>query len=184
MWIYLNVGTNEYDIKSYVIYITNFHSKICVYTDRLIHRKGMDWVVYFAVWQFFRPLARNVVKVFSKPGVKKVLKTVGEEAVNAGGEVLIDSLRGNDVEKTLDTRINLAKKRIADSIEEGIKSRRSINKIGRYKHLNEEPPWDEEYEKDLLLKKKVPLQETKKRRARFSNKGKIRKAKTYKTVFD
>ena len=139
--------------------------------------------IFRGVAKFFRPVARNVVKVFSKPAVKKVLKTVGEEAVNTGGEVLIDSLRGNDVEKTLDTRINLAKKRIADSIEEGIKSRKSINKIGRYKHLNEEPSWDEEYEKDRLLKKKVPLQTSKKKRARFSNKGKMHKTKMYKTVY-
>ena len=140
--------------------------------------------IFRGVAKFFRPIARNVVKVFSKPAVKKVLKTVGEEAVNTGGEVLIDSLRGNDVEKTLDTRINLAKKRIADSIEEGIKSRKSINKIGRYKHLNEAPSWDEEYEKDRLLKKKVPLQTSKKKRTRFSNKGKMHKTKMYKTVFD
>ena len=140
--------------------------------------------IFRGVAKIFRPIARNVVKVFSKPAVKKVLKTVGEEAVNTGGEVLIDSLRGNDVEKTLDTRINLAKKRIADSIEEGIKSRKSINKIGRYKHLNEEPSWDEEYEKDRLLKKKVPLQTSKKKSARFSNKGKMHKTKMYKTVFD
>ena len=140
--------------------------------------------IFRGVAKFFRPIARNVVKVFSKPAVKKVLKTVGEEAVNTGGEVLIDSLRGNDVEKTLDTRINLAKKRIADSIEEGIKSRKSINKIGRYKPLNEESSWDEEYEKDRLLKKKVPLQMSKKKRARFTNKGKMHKTKMYKTVFD
>ena len=103
--------------------------------------------IFRGVAKLFRPIARNVVKVFSKPAVKKVLKTVREEAITTEGEVLIDSLRGNDVEKTLDTRINLAKKCIADSIEEGIKSRKSINKIGRYKHLNEEPSWDEEYEK-------------------------------------
>ena len=133
--------------------------------------------IFRGVAKFFRPVARNVVKVSSKPEVKKVLKTVGEEAVNTGGEVLIDSLRGNDVEKTLDTRINLAKKRIADSIEEGIKSRKSINKIGRYKHLNEEPSWDEEYEKDRLLKKKVPLQMSKKKERALATKGKCTKLK-------
>ena len=55
--------------------------------------------IFRGVAKFFRPIARNVVKVFSKPAVKRVLKTVGEQAVNSGGEVLIDSLRGNDAEK-------------------------------------------------------------------------------------
>ena len=61
--------------------------------------------IFRGVAKFFRPIARNVVKVFSKPEVKRALKTVGEEAVNTGGDVLIDSLRGNDVEKTLDRRM-------------------------------------------------------------------------------
>ena len=155
-----------------------------MYIDHLTRKKVTDWEGYFGGYKIFQTNSTKRGEIFSKPAVKKVLKTVGEEAVNTGGEVLIDSLRGNDVEKTLDTRINLAKKRIADSIEEGIKSRKSINKIGRYKHLNEEPSWDEEYEKDLLLKKKVPIHTPNEKRARFSNKGKIHKTKMYKTVFD
>ena len=55
--------------------------------------------IFRGVAKNFRSIARNVMKVFSKPAVKKGLKTEDEEAVDTGGEVLIDSLRGNDVEK-------------------------------------------------------------------------------------
>ena len=54
----------------------------------------------------------------NRPEVRNVLKTVGKETLNTGGELLIDSLKGNNIESKLDSRINFAKKRIANSIEE------------------------------------------------------------------
>ena len=81
-----------------------------MYTDHHIHRKGMDWVVYFEGQQSFSTISTKCYEGAEKPEIKKVLRTVGEEAVNTGGEVLIDSLRGNGIEKMIDTRINTAKK--------------------------------------------------------------------------
>ena len=74
----------------------------------------------------FTPLARKGVTTLNKPEVKNVLKTLGKETVTTGSELLLDSLQGNDIQATLNRRINKAKTRIAESIEDGIKSRQKV----------------------------------------------------------
>ena len=86
------------------------------------------------------PLARRVVTTLNKPEVKRVLKTIGKETLNTGSELVLDSIQGNDIQSTLDKRINIAKKRIAESIEDGIKSKRTVNSIKRYQRLRDESP--------------------------------------------
>ena len=55
---------------------------------------------------------------------------MGREPLNTGSEVLIDSLKGNDIESKLDQRIHTAEKRIIDSIEDGINNmKRAKRKI-------------------------------------------------------
>ena len=63
---------------------------------------------------------------------------MGKETLNTGGELLIDSLQGNDIESKLDSRINLAKKRIANSIEEGINMRKRTRDAKKYQRLLED----------------------------------------------
>ena len=53
---------------------------------------------------------------------------------------MLDSIQGTDIQSTLDKRINVAKKRIAESIEDGIKSKRTVNNIKRYQRLRDESP--------------------------------------------
>ena len=88
--------------------------------------------------KLFRPLARNLSATMNRPEVRNVLKTVGKETLNTGGELLIDSLQGNDIESKLDSRINLAKKRIANSIEEGINMRKRTRDAKKYQRLLED----------------------------------------------
>lgn len=61
--------------------------------------------------------------------MRKVLKTVGKETVDTGKGLLMDKLQGKDLKSMIDKRINIAKRRIADSIEEGINSRKQANNI-------------------------------------------------------
>ena len=42
--------------------------------------------------KLFRPLARKLSATMNRPEVRNVLKTVGKETLNTGGELLIDSL--------------------------------------------------------------------------------------------
>ena len=88
--------------------------------------------------KLFRPLVRNLSTTLNRPEVRNVLKTMGKETLNTGGELLIDSFKGNDIESKLDSRINLAKKRIANSIEEGINMRKRTREAKKYQRLIED----------------------------------------------
>ena len=88
--------------------------------------------------KLFRPLVRNLSSTINRPEVRNVLKTMGKETLNTGSELLIDSLKGNDIESKLDSRINLAKKRIANSIEEGINMRKRTREAKKYQRLLED----------------------------------------------
>ena len=93
--------------------------------------------IFRGIRNFFMPLARRVVTTLNKPEVKRVLKTIGKETLNTGSELVLDSIQGNDIQSTLNKRISTAKKRIAESIEDGIKSKRTVNSIKRYQRLLE-----------------------------------------------
>ena len=88
--------------------------------------------------KLFRPLVRKISTTINRPEVRNVLKTMGKETLNTGSELLIDSLKGNDIESKLDSRINLAKKRIVDSIEEGINTRKRTREAKKYQRLLED----------------------------------------------
>ena len=60
--------------------------------------------------------------------------------LNSASELLLHSIQENDIQSILDKRINIAKKRIAGSIEDGIKSKRTVNNIKRYHRLRDKPP--------------------------------------------
>ena len=94
--------------------------------------------IFRGIVRLFRPVAKNVVKVLSRPEVRKVLKTVGKETVDTGKGLLMDKLQGKDLKSMIDKRINIAKRRIADSIEEGINSRKQANNIKKYHHIRDE----------------------------------------------
>ena len=64
--------------------------------------------LFRGIRNFFTPLARKVVTTLNKPEVQRVLKTIGKESVNAGSELLVDSIQGNDIRATLDKRIGIA----------------------------------------------------------------------------
>ena len=96
--------------------------------------------IFRGVAKFFRPLARNIVNTFKQPAVKKVLKTVGKETLNTGSELLIDSLKGNDIESKMDQRIKTAKQRIVDSIEDGISMAKRAKDSRKYNRLNDNEP--------------------------------------------
>ena len=143
--------------------------------------------IFRGIRNFFMPLARRVVTTLNKPEVKRVLKTVGKETLNTGSELLLDSIQGNDIQSTLNKRINIAKKRIAESIEDGIKSRRTVNNIKRYQHLRDESPdRHNRFSSSPIKKNSVPSVKTN----RLLNRQKIplRKnritRKHHKTVFD
>jgi len=96
--------------------------------------------IFRSVAKFFRPIARNITRTMNSPEVKNVLKTVGKETFNTGSELLIDSIKGNDIESKLDKRIKTAKQRIVDSIEDGINMSKRANESRKYKRL-----YDNEY---------------------------------------
>lgn len=102
--------------------------------------------LFRGIRNFFAPLARKVVTTLNRPEVKRVLKTIGKESVNTGSELLVDSIRGNDIQATLNKRIGIAKKRIAESIKDGVNSQRKANNIKRYHHLRNNSPESDNYE--------------------------------------
>ncbi len=100
--------------------------------------------IFRSVAKLFRPIARNIRRTIDRPEVKNVLKTMGKETIDAGGELLLDSIKGKDVRPTLDKRIKIAKQRIANSIEEGINMRKRAQKSRQYTRLD-----DDEFLSDL-----------------------------------
>ena len=96
--------------------------------------------IFRGIRNLFMPLARRVVTTLNKPEVKRVLKTIGKETLNTGSELVLDSIQGNDIQSILDQRINIAKMRIAESIEDVIKSKRTVNNIKRYQRIRDESP--------------------------------------------
>ncbi len=80
--------------------------------------------IFRGIRNFFMPLARRVVTTLNKPEVKRVLTTIGKETLNTGSELMRDSIQGKDIQSTLDNRINIAKKQITESIEDGRKESR------------------------------------------------------------
>ena len=66
--------------------------------------------VFRGVARFFKPLARSLVRSVNNPEVKNVFKTVGKEAFNTGSELLINSLKGNNIETKMDKTIRQANK--------------------------------------------------------------------------
>ena len=135
--------------------------------------------IFRSVAKIFSPLARNVVRAANNPEVKNILKTVGEEAMDTGKELLINSLRGRTSQSQMKEKINKSKKRISDSIEEGIAALREKRKSRKYKPLIEDISNDESLEKYRLGR----------RGPRTSNltKLKIRRSKRnvkYESVFD
>ena len=96
--------------------------------------------IFRGIRNFFMPLTRRVVTTLNKPEVKRVLKTIGKETLNTGSELVLDLIQRNDIQSTLDKRINIPKKRIAETIEDGIKSSCSYvgaNNLEEYRSLVE-----------------------------------------------
>ena len=158
--------------------------------------------MFRGVTKFFKPLGRSLVRNVNSPEVKNVFKTVEKEAFNTGSELLMDSLKGNNIETKMDKRIQQAKKRIIDSIEDGISSaklakrnkttrdiqekeplltpsiNKSINdraKVGKYSRLHNDTDF---YQRTNVHKKQKP-------NLTLRNIGKRRNAKSgHRTVFD
>ena len=65
---------------------------------------------------------------------------MGKEAFNTGSELLIDTLKGKNIEKKMDKRIQQAKKRIINSIEDGISSAKLAKRNKKTKDNQEKEP--------------------------------------------
>ena len=96
--------------------------------------------IFRGVAKFFKPLGRSLVRSVNIPEVKDVFKTVGKEAFNTGSELLIDSLKGKNIESKMDKRIQQAKKRIIDSIQDGINSAKSAKRTKKARDDQEKEP--------------------------------------------
>ena len=93
--------------------------------------------IFRSVAKLFRPIVRNITKAINRPEVRNVLKTVGKETFDAGSELLIDSIKGNNIESKLDKRIKIAKQRIVDSIEDGINMSKRAKESRKYNRLDD-----------------------------------------------
>jgi len=91
--------------------------------------------------KFIRPVARNVVKMVNKPAVKRVLKSVGKEALDTSTELLLNSLKSNAENSGLHEKISKAKACIDKSIENAkhVKAKRK-----GYHKLREDSDEDEQ----------------------------------------
>jgi hypothetical protein len=142
--------------------------------------------LFRGIRNFFAPLARKVVTTLNRPEVKRVLKTIGKESVNTGSELLVDSIRGNDIQATLNKRIGIAKKRIAESIKDGVNSQRKANNTKRYHHLRNNSPESDNYENLERIRKSTQSDKVNKLiNKRMKPKGKFRTIRrSHRTVFD
>ena len=104
---------------------------------------------------------------------------MGKETFDAGSELLIDSIKGNNIESKLDKRIKIAKQRIADSIEDGINMRKRASRQSRkYSRLDEDKSDFDRIFSNNRTKRRTP----KTKMGKFS---KIKRAKNARrTVFD
>ena len=163
--------------------------------------------IFRGIAKMFRPIARNLSNTIRRPEVQRVLKTIGKETLDTGSELLLDTIKGNDIEMKLDKRINLAKQRIADSIEDGISMSKRARDSRKYHRLideNNDVRSSNKYSKKptrINIKKYDQLKTvnpytttssfnknvrnvTKKERPTFSPFKKVYTKKRYRTVFD
>ena len=134
--------------------------------------------IFKSVAKIFSPLARNIVRVANNREVKNILKTVGEEAMDTGKELLINKLRGENLQPQMKEKLNKSKQRISDSIKEGIAALRAKRK-SKYKRLIEDISDDESLENYRLGRRGT--------RTSYLPKSKIRRSKRnakYESVFD
>ncbi|HIF02105.1 MAG TPA: hypothetical protein EYQ84_01805 [Nitrospinaceae bacterium] len=77
----------------------------------------------------------------NKPAVRKVLRTVGKEALGTSRELLLGSLKGDNENSRLKEKISQAKERIVKSIVDAKNNSRA--KMNQYHRLNESDDEDE-----------------------------------------
>ena len=65
---------------------------------------------------------------------------MGKEAFNTGSKLLMDSLKGNNIETKMDKRIQQAKKRIINSIQDGITSAKLAKRNRKARDNQEKEP--------------------------------------------
>ena len=114
--------------------IRNYYRSLCIQTGY-----GLG-SIFRGVAKFFKPLGRSLVRSVNTPEVKNVFKTVGKEAFNTGSKLLIDSLKGNNIETKMDKRIQQAKKRIINSIQDGITNAKLAKRNRKARDNQEKEP--------------------------------------------
>ena len=104
-------------------------------------------------------MKRQIVKVLQKPATKKLIKSLGEEAVNTGSELLLGKINGNkSFQDTLDKRIQSAKETISNAVGDARKNARKIKKSGQayQRFVNSDTDFNSDVEEDEVYYKKVP----------------------------
>ena len=111
LWIYLTDYLSHCSPGYIIVSSTLINNKIMYHYRSAYIQKGHGLGgLLRGIRKLFTPLARKVVTSLNKPEVKIVLQTLGNETVSMGSEVLPDSLGWNDIQATLDRRINKATK--------------------------------------------------------------------------
>lgn len=92
--------------------------------------------IFNSLLRVFNPAKKHIARILSQPSTQKILKSVGKEAVSAGTDLLIEKASGNkDLKTVLDKRIEKAKNRISETINEAKKLQKRPNSK-KYTRIN------------------------------------------------
>ena len=69
--------------------------------------------IFNSLIRFFKPVKRQIFSALNKPVTKEILKTVGQEAMSAGSELLLKKIKGSeDLDSLLDKKFVPRKKKL------------------------------------------------------------------------
>ena len=115
--------------------------------------------IFRGIARFLQPIARKAVKIANTPAVRNVLKTVGKETLDTGGELLLGSLKGDDdLQSKLKERINTAKKHVMDSIQQGVRAKKNLTRSNKYRRIPDDyMSYDDEEDDELYHGESLPV---------------------------
>ena len=100
--------------------------------------------MFNSLLRFLKPGAKKISRIIKQPATQKILKSIGKEAASTGSELILEKIKGNkDIGSVLENRIQHAKRKITQSVDDAMKERKKKRKSAsskggrtRYKEKN------------------------------------------------
>ena len=81
--------------------------------------------MFNSLLRFLKPGAKKISRIIKQPATQKILKSIGKEAASTGSELILEKIKGNkNIGSVLENRIQHAKRKITQSVDDAMKERK------------------------------------------------------------